>query len=121
MKINSHRIGGPGSRMLTAMRAVVPLGIIAVTIVFCLDKAPACTDFYMTNAGEHRISARTMDMNSGASIYNTWSLVVYPRNQPHQSKAPQGRSGLKWTSQYSFVGVTPARWRQPCIPPRRDE
>jgi choloylglycine hydrolase len=107
MKIYSRRIGGPGSRMLTAMRAVVPLGIIAVTIVFCLDKAPACTDFYMTNAGEHRISARTMDMNSGASIYDTWALVVYPRNQPHQSKAPQGRSGLKWTSKYSFVGVTP--------------
>lgn len=88
------------------MRCIVQVGMIAATIALSFDIAAACTDFCLSNSSGYRISARTMDMESGQAGYKSWSLVVYPRNHKYQSKAPQDRPGLQWTSRHGFVGVT---------------
>jgi choloylglycine hydrolase len=88
------------------MRFVVNAGIIAATIGLSLNIASACTDFCLNQSSGYRISARTMDMESGQIGYDSWALVVYPRNHQYKSKAPKNRSGLQWTSRYGFVGVT---------------
>lgn len=89
-----------------SVRFVFQVGIVAATIALSLDTAPACTDFCLSDSSGYRISARTMDMESGEAGYGSWSLVVYPRNHQYQSMAPENRPGLQWTSRYGFVGVT---------------
>lgn len=106
MKYHSSKPVKHPQSVLTCTRWITHVGIIVAAVALSLDSAPACTDFYLTNAGPYRISARTMDMESGQVGYKSWALVVYPRDHQYESHAPNKQPGLKWTSRYGFVGVT---------------
>lgn len=61
-----------------------------------------CTDFILSAADKTQVVGRSLEF---AQILPT-SLKVFPKGETTQSIAPNSKQGLKWTSKYSFAGLS---------------
>ncbi len=73
---------------------------LAVAIV---GTAFACTGITIKTAKNELIQARTVEYGDG---YLNSELVITPRGQHFQSLTPAGKTGLKWTNKYGYVGIS---------------
>lgn len=68
----------------------------------CLTSLEACTDFLIVADDMAAINGRSMEF----AVFLDSKFLVHPRGEERISKAPDNQPGLKWTSQYGYIGVT---------------
>lgn len=78
-----------------------PLATV-LSACLCIASTEACTDFLIVADDQAAINGRSMEF---APFLNS-KFIVHPRGEERQSKAPDYQLGLKWTSQYGYIGVT---------------
>lgn len=76
--------------------------IILFWVLGLCSKIFACTDFLINTSSGNYINGRSLEF---ATTMQT-ELQVVPRGESLQSIAPNNCAGLKWTSKYSYMGVS---------------
>ncbi len=78
--------------------------ILALAFAACFNfSANACTGISLSTTDHDYIQARTIEW--GHSDLNS-KLIISPRNYSYTSTLPDQKQGLKWKSQYGFVGIS---------------
>lgn len=73
----------------------------ALFLLTSMPAAWACTDLHLQATDGTVLVGRTMDFNQ--DLQSAWA--IYPRGEQRTSKAPNGRTGLSWTSRYAYAGM----------------
>ena len=81
-------------------RPVLETVFLAVTIIFG-QAAMACTDFQIKTKDGAVIVGRSLEWGEDMQS----QLRIHPRQEKHQSGAPENKSGLSWQSKYGYVGA----------------
>lgn len=81
----------------------IVLSLIAALAMYVhTPSMQACTDFLVTTEDKAAINGRSMEFG----IDMESKIVIHPRGEERSSSAPNGQKGIKWTSQYGFIGLT---------------
>ncbi len=83
------------------MQASVLFAAVAMLMFLLTASAQACSDVQLSDDQGDVISVRTMDFDVDLKS----DLKIVPRGQKMATNAPDGKQGIRWTSQYGFVGV----------------
>lgn len=75
--------------------------LCASFVANCSLKAEACTDFRLKAADGSLVVGRTMEW--GVDLKS--QIAKHSRGETIESRAPNGKPGLKWTSKYGYLGV----------------
>ncbi len=67
-----------------------------------LSPLRSCTDFLIQNTSQQSFNGRSMEFAQNLN----WLIVVQGAGESVQSMAPNKLPGLKWTSRYSYIGMS---------------
>jgi choloylglycine hydrolase len=80
-------------------KSYVLIGILAVLLILSRGiSADACTGLQVKATDGSVVAARTLEF----AIPLHSNVIVVPRGYPMVGALPDGKSGLKWTTQYAF-------------------
>ncbi len=96
---------------------------VAAILILALSSAEACTGIMFTlfpkigvSDNQYAFQARTMEFGPDVT---GWRLISVPRGYPYtscrQNICGDGIEGIKWTSRFHYVGMSPARPGMPLI------
>lgn len=76
------------------------LGLILILVAY--RPLVSCTDFLIQNTSQQAFNGRSMEFAQELP----WKIMVQGAGETVQSIAPGKLPGLKWTSKYSYLGMT---------------
>jgi choloylglycine hydrolase len=82
------------------VRATIALAIFALSVLFS-STSPACTGITIKPKDGSIIFARTLEF----ALDIRSDVIIVPRGQEYVGTAPGDRPGLRWTSEFGFVGA----------------
>lgn len=88
--------------MKTVKNPVLGCMVLALTIIFCVQSASACTSIVLMAEDGAAVYGRTMEW--GAFDLNSRVSIV-PRGHVFQGHTPDGKPGLRWEAKYGAVAL----------------